>query len=96
MSEEEDKLEAVFNAQHDVHEFIDPSTFKSYDELNAKLMGVIGSGVEEAESTRPVSVPTAETTATKEEFSAVFNKPTTTSSTDEDDLEDYFKSLAAD
>ena len=72
------------------------STFKSYDELNAKLMSTIGAGVEEQDQPRQVSVPTAETTDTQEEFSAVFDKPSTSSSTDDDDLEDYFKSLAAD
>ena len=100
LSEEESKLEAVFNAQHDVHEMVDPTTFKSYEELNTKLMGIIGqtSGDSYQETSSNVSVPTAETTNTKEEFDAVFKKPTdtTTSSTDEDDLEDYFKSLAAD
>ena len=96
LSEEESKLESVFNAQHDVHEFIDPSTFKSYDELNAKLMTTIGTGVEENEAPRQVSVPTAETTDTKEEFSSVFDKPTSSVSNDDDDLENYFKSLAAD
>ena len=98
LSEDENKLESVFNAQHEVHEFVNPSTFKSYDELNAKLMSVIGMGIEEQETSRQVSIPTAETSNTKEEFSAVFEKPTssTSSSTDDDDLEDYFKSLAAD
>lgn len=97
LSEDEGKLESVFNAQHDVHEMIDPSSFKSYEELNTKLMGVIGN-VEEANTMSPVSVPTAETSETAEEFSAVFDKPTTETkaTTDDDDLEDYFKSLAAD
>lgn len=96
LSEDESKLESVFNAQHNVHELIDPSTFKSYDELNTKLMEVVGGTVQESETPRQVSVPTAETTDTQEEFSAVFDKPSTSSSTDDDDLEDYFKSLAAD
>lgn len=96
LSDDESKLESVFNAQHDVHEFVDPSTFKSYDELNAKLMSTIGTGVEENETPRHVSVPTAETTDTQEEFSAVFDKPTNSVSNDDDDLENYFKSLAAD
>ena len=96
LSDDESKLESVFNAQHDVHEFVDPSTFKSYDELNAKLMLTIGAGVEENEAPRQVSVPTAETTDTQEEFSAVFDKPTNSVSNDDDDLENYFKSLAAD
>jgi hypothetical protein len=101
LSDDQEKLEAVFNAQHDVHEMVDPSSFKSYNELQEKLMMVVGENVGQPQyenTSNNVSVPTAETTNTKEEFGAVFEKPTdtTTSSTDEDDLEDYFKSLAAD
>ena len=59
-------------------------------------MLTIGAGVEENEAPRQVSVPTAETTDTQEEFSAVFDKPTNSVSNDDDDLENYFKSLAAD
>ena len=98
LSDDQEKLEAVFNAQHNVHEMVEPSAFKSYNELQEKLMMVVG------ENTQPqyespsnnVSVPTAETTDTKEEFSAVFEKPAAETSSEDDDLENYFKSLAAD
>jgi len=60
-------------------------------------MTTIGTGMEEQETPRQVSVPTAETTDTQEEFAAVFDKQASTSvSNDDDDLENYFKSLAAD
>jgi hypothetical protein len=98
LSEDNEKLEAVFDAQHNIHELIDPSSFKSYNELQEKLMQVVGESVQPQyeTSSNKTSVPTAETTDTQEEFSAVFDKPSTSSSTDDDDLEDYFKSLAAD
>ena len=39
------KLEAVYNKCHDLGEFIDPSTYKSYAELQKKLYEVIGESV---------------------------------------------------
>lgn len=39
-----DKLEAVYNAQHDVHELVDPSKFKTYDDVKKRLNKVLGVG----------------------------------------------------
>lgn len=36
------KLEEVYNSMHDLSEYTDPSTFKSYEELKRKLNSVIG------------------------------------------------------
>lgn len=103
MSESEDKLRAVFEAQHDVHDLIAKDKFKSYDELKEKLIQVLGDdyqGDQTAEVRAPkVAAPTAETsTAADNDFAEVFETKTetTSSSNDDDDLEDYFKSLAAD
>ena len=38
-------LEAIFNKQYSLKEFTDPSTFKSYSELNLKLTRVLGEEV---------------------------------------------------
>ncbi|SVA89961.1 uncharacterized protein METZ01_LOCUS142815 [marine metagenome] len=35
-------LEGIYNQQHSIQEFTDPSTFKSYSELNLKLTRVLG------------------------------------------------------
>lgn len=100
LSEDESKLEAVFNAQHDIHAMIDPSEFKSFEELQAKLNQVLGldgsaPAVQEQSAPQPAPIPTAETSETAEEFSAVFNDTQELSvSDDDDDLESYFKSLA--
>ena len=50
---DESKLEAVYNQLHNLSEFTDPSNYKSYDELKAKLMRVLG---EEAEMGAPTVV----------------------------------------
>jgi hypothetical protein len=39
---DEKKLEALYNQMHDIGEFVDPKTFKSYAELKQKLYSVIG------------------------------------------------------
>ena len=38
-------LEGIYNQQHSLSEFTDPSTFKSYSELNLKLTRVLGEEV---------------------------------------------------
>jgi len=39
---EDDKLETIYNQEYSLKEFTDPSTYKSYDELNLKLTRVLG------------------------------------------------------
>ena len=38
-------LEGIYNQQHSLNEFTDPSSFKSYSELNLKLTRVLGEEV---------------------------------------------------
>ena len=47
---EDDKLEAIYNQMHDLGEFTDPKNYKTYSELQAKLMRVLG---EEANAGTP-------------------------------------------
>jgi len=39
---DEAQLEIIYNCQHAIGEFVDPTTFKSYDELKARLNMVLG------------------------------------------------------
>jgi hypothetical protein len=39
---DEVQLQAVLNQLHDINEYVDPETYKSYDELNTKLQDVLG------------------------------------------------------
>ena len=102
LSEDESKLEQVFNSQYDVHELVAPDQFKSYEELQQKLNMVLGEGPSAQETQAAADVDTVEA---KSEFDDYFKSDTTTSegsastsetSTDDDDLESYFKSLATD
>ena len=50
---DESKLETVYNQLHNLSEYTDPKNYKSYDELKAKLMKVLG---EEADMGAPTVV----------------------------------------
>ena len=97
LSEDEAKLEAVFNAQHDVHDLIASDKFKTYEELAEKLNMVMGEGPTTSERQVERDIQRQEQ---KSEFDDYFAKPSdknvSESSTDDDDLESYFKSLATD
>ena len=102
LSEDDSKLEQVFNSQYDVHELIAPDQFKSYEELQQKLNMVLGEGPTAQERQVDADVAKIEE---KSEFDDYFKSETTTSeggasssdtSTDDEDLESYFKSLATD
>ena len=100
LSEDESKLEAIFNSQYDVHDLISADKFKSYDELSKKLNEVLGEGPSSQDRQTEIDNARVQTS----EFDEVFDskkesKPIPTASntsTDDDDLEDYFKSLASD
>ena len=98
LSESEEKMKAIFDAQHYVHDLVAEDKFKSYDELKEKLTMVLGESMETpAVSTKTVEVPTAETSESKgDDFAQVFESKDTTTKEDDEDLEDYFKSLASD
>ena len=85
--EDEAEMERVFNEQHDLEEFIDPKSFKTYDELKTRLDTVLGN-VESPAMTAPTSV---------ENDDAPFDGGvpiSESSSTSEDENLDYFKKLA--
>ena len=86
LSEDESEMERVFGEQHDLEEFIDQKSFKTYDELKTRLDTVLGN-IQTAAMTAPTSV---------ENDVAPFDggSPITESSTSEDENLDYFKKLA--
>ena len=47
---DETKLEATYNAMFDVAEFVDPTNYKTYDELKQRLSVVLGEAVGEGDS----------------------------------------------
>ena len=102
VTENEDKLLAIVNAQHKLSEFTDRKNFKSYDELKKKLEDVLSgdsfaskSAAEIAEDEdRPVrSAP--EPTKSAPSFTPKASKPAPTSvEDDDDDVMAYFEKIA--
>ena len=82
------QLEELWQKQYSLADFSDPSNFKSYDELKAKLEKVLGGNVRFTES--------AETTTEDEVTPTVSSKESNSVSenVDDDDALSYFEKLA--
>jgi hypothetical protein len=95
LSQDESKLEAIFNAQHDIHDFVAPDKFKSYDELAKKLRDVLAlDGAIQVSSGGDITPAPRQQAAPAPAAKAPTAVTTSTAVTDDDDLESYFKSLA--
>jgi hypothetical protein len=89
LSDDETKLETIYNKEHSLKEFVEKKNFKSFDQLKARLDKVLGYEGDIVPATRAedVELPTATRVAPARAPAPV------ASTTDDDDL-DYFKSLA--
>lgn len=85
---DEAKLRALYDQLHDIGTYVDPTTFKSYDELKRKFIEVTG----ENEGAM-ANVPVAEA---KQEETAEYKEPAAVVTADEDDDISYFTQLAQD
>ena len=83
----DDKLEGIWKKEYSLKEFLDPSNFKTYDELKARLDKVLGVDG---------SAPKPRTTVEQAKAAPSLRKPEMTDvgiAEDDDDME-YFKKLA--
>lgn len=100
LSDDEDQLEATWKKTHSLNAFLDPSNFKSYDELKAKLTAVLSGGtrVPTAEKVNPLDAEDELFVETKMKAApaakAVDDTPPWND--DDDDTMSYFSSLADD
>ena len=95
--DDDSQLEAVWNKQYALQEFVDPKNFKTYDELNAKLNRVLGKVAPTTTAEETVIPQQEETTSwtesvTGETESAPLSQSPQADS-DDDDIA-FFKSLA--
>ena len=100
ISDDEARLEEIYNNQEDLSEWTDPKNYKSYDELKARLASVLG------ESTTPNpkiemelddEIPDFDKKSEPEIKSAPAPKAKTAESVmDDDDTMSYFSKLAND
>ena len=88
LSDDEAKLETIYNKEHSLKEFVEKKNFKSFDQLKARLDKVLGYEGDIVPATRAEDVELP--TATR---AAPVRASTPVASTNDDDL-DYFKSLA--
>ena len=96
---DDDELEGVYNRMHSLTEFNDPKNYKSYGELKAKLVRVLGEGSDETMTTAE-SVSLDESAPAPSPKAAPSPMETASSSTSNDDDDDddtlsYFEKLAA-
>lgn len=99
MNGDEDQLEAVYNKLYGLQDFLDPKSYKTYDELKAKLMRVLG---EEGQPLTTAESVTLDKTAPSPSFqkaaepeTRVAEEPASTDNDDDDDTLSYFAKLAA-
>ena len=83
-------LESIYNQQHSLNEFTDPSSFKSYSELNLKLTRVLGEEVKAVEDDAPFNDAPAMSDPV-----ATAADPVARADSDNDDTMSYFAKLAA-
>lgn len=88
LKESDDDIKAVWEKQHPLKPFVDPSNFKTYDELKEKLNRVI-TGDRNASTVENVSLPPQTNGSVKS--APVNSKP---ESSDDDDTLSYFSKLA--
>jgi len=99
LSDNDEKLEGLYNSMHDLAEFQDPTKYKSYSELKTKLMSVLGEAAvggsptiaQERSLGEEMSAP-AMKSAPAPEMTAV----TSSEASDDDDIMAHFANLVND
>jgi hypothetical protein len=96
---DEVKLESTYNQLHDMSEFVAPSSYKSYEELKARLEVVLGqstgAGATVKNEALTQTAETVEPKATEPQVIATAPTPEIAASDDDDDTLSYFAKLAA-
>lgn len=98
LSNDDDELEGIYNRLHKLQDFLDPKNYKSYDDLKAKLMRVLGENAapmttaEAISLDEPAAAPSYQ--AAPEPTPQASFTPQTADSDDDDDTLSYFKNLA--
>ena len=87
VAEDDEKIKAIWKQQHALKPFLDPSNFKTYDELKEKLNRTI-TGVRSTTTADKVDLPPQNNSSVKS------NEVASTSASDDDDTLSYFSKLA--
>jgi len=97
IADSDESIEEIWKKQYAVSEFVDPSNFKSYDELKDRLHKVIGDDIR---SSAPNKTETVEDVKVEPQYNGEFDKSANESSSDTSDDEasdalSYFEKLAS-
>jgi hypothetical protein len=87
VDEKEDNIKSIWEKQHPLKPFIDPSNFKTYDELKEKLNRVI-TGQRNTETVETTDLPPQSNGSVKS------NEAASVTASDDDDTMSYFSKLA--
>ena len=96
LSEDDSKLEEIYNKIYNLQEFIDPTNYKTYDDLKEKLNRVLGEDTvsmgtptmkHEIQMNEPVAAPV-------ENVTQISASSTSEETESEDDTMSYFAKLA--
>ena len=94
--DDESKIEETYNKQYLVKEFVDPSKFKTYDELKARLHKVIGEDIRSSAPNKPERVEDVEVEDKPNPFDSTANESSSDTTDDEaSDALSYFEKLAS-
>jgi len=93
LNDDDAALEAIYNKQHSLNEFVAPSNFKSYDELKARLDAVLTGSVVTGKSAAQM-VEEDTTDFTPQFKSAPAPEPVSVDADEDDDAMSYFEKLA--
>ena len=97
VKESDDQIKAIWERQHSLKQFVDPSNFKTYDELKEKLNRVITGSQSTVTADQVDLPPTAAKSVKSEDVSAMsttMNLPDSELDNDDDDTLSYFSKLA--
>ena len=89
LKESDDDIKAIWEKQYPLKPFVDPSNFKTYDELKEKLNRVI-TGTQSTTTVDEVDLPPQQSTSSVEMPKVNESKP----ASDDDDTLSYFSKLA--
>jgi gp32 DNA binding protein like len=97
VAETDEEILEIVNAQAPLRDLIAPKNFKSYEELEKRLKGVLTAGPapkDDAKDDAPVKAPREEKATPAKAPKAKAAPAESSGDAGDDDLEDYFKNLA--
>ena len=94
IAETDDQIKAIWGKQYPLKDFVDPSNFKTYDELKEKLNRVIAGGQQSTETVESADLPPSQPQRPMKSAEVALPKSSDVMDSDDDDTLDYFSKLA--